>query len=159
MRTHCFSRTQEMDTKQIKEKKAGKKFGSVRRSSYLCSRQRTKNNTLMKQFVLMMTVAALMSSQNVLAQNRVKNLYTEAQTLKVEQVVNTEQTVQVNRYLFAGYNTLCLPMSLTAEQIENLVNCISVRCITIPEQCLFSIFESDLLVIFHLFFPRIRFPP
>ena len=73
----------------------------------------------MKQFVLMMTVAALMSSQNVLAQNRVKNLYTEAQTLKVEQVVNTEQTVQVNRYLFAGYNTLCLPMSLDANQLES----------------------------------------
>jgi len=72
----------------------------------------------MKQYVLTMIVAALMGSQNVLAQNRVKNLYTEAQTLKVEQVLNTDQTVQVNRYLFAGYNTLCLPMSLDANQLE-----------------------------------------
>jgi hypothetical protein len=28
-----------------------------------------------------------------------------------------EQAVQLNRYLFAGYNTLCLPMSMSGEQL------------------------------------------
>lgn len=73
----------------------------------------------MKKLVLALTATAMMCSQNVLAQNKVKNLYTETSSLKVEQVQNTDQTVQVNRYLFAGYNTLCLPMSMSAEQLNN----------------------------------------
>ena len=72
----------------------------------------------MKQLLLTMAAAALMCSQSATAQNRVKNMYTETQSLKVEQVMDNEQTVQLNRYFMAGYNTLCLPMSLTAEQIE-----------------------------------------
>ena len=72
----------------------------------------------MKHLVLTMAAAALMCSQSATAQNRVKNLYTETQTLKVEQVMDCEQTTQLNRYFMAGYNTLCLPMSLSAEQIE-----------------------------------------
>lgn len=82
---------------------------------------------LMKRFVLMMTVAAMAVSQGVFAQNQVKNLYTEAQTLKVEQVMNTNQTVQLNRYLFAGYNTLCLPMSMSAEQLANAAQGLKVE--------------------------------
>ena len=71
----------------------------------------------MKQIVLTMMVAALLNVQTATAQKSVKNLYTEAQTLKVEQIQNTENPVQVNRYLYAGYNTLCLPMTLTGEQL------------------------------------------
>lgn len=70
----------------------------------------------MKHFVLTLAAAALMFSQGAVAQNRVRNLSTETSSLQVEQVMNTDQTVQVSRYLFAGYNTLCLPMSLSAEQ-------------------------------------------
>ena len=70
----------------------------------------------MKQIVL--TMMALAVTCAVTAQNRVKTLYTETQTLKVEQVQNMESPVQVNRYLFAGYNTLCLPMTLSAEQLQ-----------------------------------------
>ena len=70
---------------------------------------------LMKQIVLTMMALAMTCAQAT-AQNRVKNLYTETQALKVEQVQSTENPVQVNRYLFAGYNTLCLPMTLSAEQ-------------------------------------------
>lgn len=70
----------------------------------------------MKHFVLTLAAAALMFSQGAIAQNRVRNLSTETSSLQVEQVMNTDQTVQVSRYLFAGYNTLCLPMSLSAEQ-------------------------------------------
>ena len=70
----------------------------------------------MKQIVLTMMALATICTQTATAQNRVKNLYTETQTLKVEQVQNTDMPTQVNRYLFAGYNTLCLPMTLSAEQ-------------------------------------------
>ena len=71
----------------------------------------------MKQIVLTMMALATICTQSATAQNRVKNLYTETQTLKVEQVQNTDMPTQVNRYLFAGYNTLCLPMTLSAEQL------------------------------------------
>ncbi len=71
----------------------------------------------MKKLVLTLTVAALMGSMNASAQNSVKSLYTESHNLKVEQVMNTEQTVQLNRYLMAGYNTLCLPMTMDASQL------------------------------------------
>ena len=70
----------------------------------------------MKQIVLTMMALATICTQTATAQKRVSNLYTETQTLKVEQVQNTDNPVQVNRYLFAGYNTLCLPMTLSAEQ-------------------------------------------
>lgn len=73
----------------------------------------------MKKTLLAMTVAALTCSLGATAQNRVKNIYTETQQLKVEQLENTEQTVQLNRHLFAGYNTLCLPMSMNAEQLAS----------------------------------------
>lgn len=68
----------------------------------------------MKQIVL--TMMALATFSAVTAQ-KVKSLYTETQTLKVEQVQNTEMPVQVNRYLFAGYNSICLPMTLSDEQL------------------------------------------
>ncbi|MBQ7512171.1 MAG: hypothetical protein IJ155_03600 [Prevotella sp.] len=71
----------------------------------------------MKQIVLTLTAAAMMCSLSATAQTRVKNVYTEAKSFNVEQVQNTEQTTQVNRYLMAGYNTLCLPMSMSADQL------------------------------------------
>ncbi len=71
----------------------------------------------MKKTLLAMTAAVLVCSGSASAQNRVKNVYTESQVLKVEQVADREQTVQLNRYLFAGYNTLCLPVTVSAEQL------------------------------------------
>lgn len=81
----------------------------------------------MKQIVLTMMALAMISTQTATAQNRVKNLYTETQTLKVEQVQDTDMPIQVNRYLFAGYNTLCLPMSLSAEQLAATAKDIKVE--------------------------------
>ena len=52
-----------------------------------------------------------------MAQNIVKNLYTTSSQLDCKQIQST-QTVQPNRYLFAGYNTLCLPMSVSNEQLQ-----------------------------------------
>ena len=70
----------------------------------------------MKQLVLAMTVAMAMST-TAFAQNRVKNIYASSSKLDMELMQNSEQTVQLNRYFFAGYNTLCLPFSLTADQL------------------------------------------
>ncbi len=62
----------------------------------------------MKQLLLTMAAAALMCSQSATAQNRVKNISTETQTIKVEEVMNREQPVKLSRYFMAGYNTLVL---------------------------------------------------
>ncbi len=40
------------------------------------------------------------------------------ETMNVELLQQKDQLTQVNRYLFAGYNSICLPMSLTAEQLN-----------------------------------------
>lgn len=72
----------------------------------------------LKHYLFAMAMAAMLGSQSATAQNKVKNLYAESQSLKVEQVENQAQPVQLNRYLFAGYNTLCLPMSLSASQLN-----------------------------------------
>lgn len=71
----------------------------------------------MKHFVLSLVAAATLCVP-ALAQNRVKNIYASSETLNTEQLNNTEQTVQLNRYLFAGYNTICLPMSVSADQLQ-----------------------------------------
>ena len=70
----------------------------------------------MKHFTLALMAAAALSTQAV-AQNRVKNLYTTERALNVELLQNMKQTVQLNRYLFAGYNTICLPVTMSAEQL------------------------------------------
>lgn len=75
----------------------------------------------MKKFVLMLAAVAVMGSQSALAQNKVKNLSAETIRMDVAQVENTDQTVKLSRYLFAGYNTICLPMSLSADQLEQAV--------------------------------------
>ena len=71
-----------------------------------------------KRFLLSLTAAITLCSMSATAQNRVKNIYTETARLNMEQVQNLEQTTQLNRYLMAGYNTLCLPTSLSAQQLE-----------------------------------------
>lgn len=70
----------------------------------------------MKHFTLLLVALATMCTQSI-AQNRVKNIYADASSLKVELLQNSEQTVQLNRYLYAGYNTICMPMSMNAEQL------------------------------------------
>ena len=70
----------------------------------------------MKQLVLLMIVAMGLST-TALAQKRVKNIYASSPKLDIELMQKSEQAVQLNRYFFAGYNTLCLPFSLTTEQI------------------------------------------
>ncbi len=75
----------------------------------------------MKHFVLTLAAMAVMGAQSATAQNKVVNLTAESTTMNVAAVTETEQTVQLSRYLFAGYNTLCLPASLTADELQQAV--------------------------------------
>lgn len=70
----------------------------------------------MKHFTLALMAAAALST-TAIAQNKVTTLTANATRLNVEMVQQTDQTVQLSRYLFAGYNTMCLPMSVSAEQL------------------------------------------
>lgn len=70
----------------------------------------------MKHLVLLLTVAMGLST-TALAQTKVKNIYASSSKLDIEQMQNSEQTIRLNRYFFAGYNTLCLPFTMTADQV------------------------------------------
>lgn len=70
----------------------------------------------MKNLLLLMMVVMGLST-TAIAKNRVKNIYASSSKLDIELMQNSEQTIQLNRYFYAGYNTLCLPFSLTAEQV------------------------------------------
>lgn len=73
----------------------------------------------MKQLVLAMMMATAVCT-TAFAQNKVKNVYANSSKLDVEMLQSSDQTVQLNRYFFAGYNTLCLPMSVTADQLGDI---------------------------------------
>ena len=72
----------------------------------------------MKQLVLAMIMATAVTT-TAFAQNRVKNVYASSSKLDIE-MLQSEQPIQLNRYFFAGYNTLCLPMSVSAEQLGDI---------------------------------------
>ena len=73
----------------------------------------------MKKLLLAMTMVTALST-SAFAQGQVKNVYASNEKLNLELLQNTDQTAQLNRYFFAGYNTLCLPMSVTAEQLGDV---------------------------------------
>lgn len=80
----------------------------------------------MKHFTLLLMAAATICT-NAFAQGRAKNIYTSATTLNLEVLQNQTQPVVLNRTLFAGYNTICLPMSLSAEQLQAAAKDIQVE--------------------------------
>jgi len=80
----------------------------------------------MKHFVLTMAMATVVCT-TTFAQNKVKNVYASSQKLNIEMLQNSDQTIQLNRYFFAGYNTLCLPMSLTADQLATAAKDLKVE--------------------------------
>jgi len=63
-------------------------------------------------------MAAATICTNAFGQTRARNIYTSSTTLNLEVLQNEAQPVVLNRTLFAGYNTICLPMSLSAEQLK-----------------------------------------
>jgi hypothetical protein len=73
----------------------------------------------MKHLLLAVTMVTALST-SAFAQGQVKNVYASTQKLNMEMLQNTAQPTQLNRYLFAGYNTLCVPMTITAEQLGDV---------------------------------------
>ena len=98
----------------------------------------------MKHFTLALVAVTAFCSQ-AFAQNRVKNLYTSGTTLNVSLLENNEQPIQINRTLFAGYNTICLPMSLSPEQLQAAAKDVQVeRLISISQEgCTLNLYFLD----------------
>lgn len=87
----------------------------------------------MKKFTLFVAaVAALCGS--VSAQNRVKNIYTSFGDLNTDLFKTEGQAVQLNRTLLAGYNTLCLPMSLSAESLAEAAKDVQIEKLAAVKQ-------------------------
>jgi hypothetical protein len=72
-------------------------------------------------------MAAATVCTSAFAQNRAKNIYTSSTALNLEVLQNQAQPVVLNRTLFAGYNTICLPMSLSAEQLRTAAKDVQVE--------------------------------
>lgn len=45
-------------------------------------------------------------------------LYTMGNTLAVEKITSQTSAVAISRYLFAGYNSICLPFDMTVEEVK-----------------------------------------
>ena len=75
----------------------------------------------MKQLLLAVTMVTALST-SAIAQGQVKNVYASSNKLNMELLQNTDRTVQLNRYLFAGYNTLGI------EQDGTTLNIYFVEC-------------------------------
>ena len=87
----------------------------------------------MKHFTLLLMAAATICT-NAFAQNRAKNIYTSTTALNLEVLQNQAQPVVLNRTLFAGYNTICLPMSLSAEQLQAAAKDVQVERMEVIRQ-------------------------
>ena len=72
----------------------------------------------MKKLLLTLVVATAVST-TAFAQNKVKNISANSPKLDIELLQNGED-VQLNRHFYAGYNTLCLPMSVSAEHLGDI---------------------------------------
>lgn len=75
----------------------------------------------MKHFTLALVALATMCSAAFAQPKALKplrNIYASSSKLNMELLQQAESPVQLNRILFAGYNTICLPLSLSAEQLQ-----------------------------------------
>ena len=72
----------------------------------------------MKHFTFAFVALATVCSVAFAQSKAPRTIYASNSSLNVEQLQQTDRPSQLNRILFAGYNTLCLPMTLTAEQLQ-----------------------------------------
>ena len=79
-------------------------------------------------------IALLASALCLTASAQVKYVSANTAKLNVEQLQDKASTVQVSRYFFAGYNTLCLPMSMSAEQLAEAAPGLTVERLTAIRQ-------------------------
>lgn len=72
----------------------------------------------MRHFTLVLMATTALCTP-AFAQNKVKNIYTSSTAFNVSALQDTNTPAQLNRTLFAGYNSICLPMTLSAEELQN----------------------------------------
>lgn len=70
----------------------------------------------MKHFTLALVAFTALCTTSFAQIKTLKTVYAHNSVLNVELL--SERPTQLNRILFAGYNTLCLPMTLTADQLQ-----------------------------------------
>lgn len=75
-------------------------------------------------------IALLASAICLTASAQVKYVSTNTTKLNVEQLQDQSKAAQVSRYFFAGYNTLCLPMSMSAEQLSEAAPGVTIERLT-----------------------------
>ena len=81
----------------------------------------------MKHFTLALVALATVCSSAVAQQKTMRNVYAQTSSMNVEQLQQDERPTQLNRILFAGYNTLCLPMTLSADQLQRAATDVQVE--------------------------------
>lgn len=98
----------------------------------------------MKHITLLL-MAAVTVCTNVFSQPRAKNIYTSSTNLNLEVLQDQAQPVILNRTLFAGYNTICLPMSLSAEQLQAAAKDVQVERLEMVRQegCTLNMYFLD----------------
>ncbi len=80
----------------------------------------------MKKTLLTLALAAsLFTTAN--AQNKVRNLSTSGQRLDLTTLTEKNQTTVISRYFLAGYNTLCLPMTISNDELQKVAKGLHVE--------------------------------
>ncbi len=87
----------------------------------------------MKKFTLILMAAATLCTSSF-AQNKVKRIYTSSEKLNLSALETPGTDAIISRTLFAGYNSICLPMTLTAEQLQQAAQDIQVERLVAIEQ-------------------------
>lgn len=87
----------------------------------------------MKRFALFLFVAAALSTASFAQTARVKYISTSTDEINTE-ALQQEQPVELTRILMAGYNSICLPLSLTAEQLQAAAPGVRVERLAVMKQ-------------------------
>ena len=80
----------------------------------------------MKKLTLSLLAVAMMCA-SATAQQKVTTISTYTDKLQVEQLQVANQTTLITRTLYAGYNSICLPMGMTAEQLQTAARDVRVE--------------------------------
>lgn len=86
----------------------------------------------MKKITL--ALLTMLAMQTASAQST-KYVFTSGQALNTKPLTEAGQSFQLNRTLLAGYNTICLPVSLSAEQLQTAAKDVQVeRLVSIKQE-------------------------
>ena len=72
----------------------------------------------MKHFTLLIAAVMALCSESFAQTVRTKYINANAESINIELLRQRESPVQMSRILLAGYNTICMPMTLNADQLQ-----------------------------------------